>query len=107
MLERTYDVIGIFFDLSKASYYGYGRSDSNYVSLKNVQNKDNGTVLFNYYDNRGLLCYLYDQWISVYVQNTGSFSYGADYNHTYMTTSSSISGSASITFSGTGQVSGL
>lgn len=101
----TYDVLGLFFDTSKASYYGYNSSDTNYVWLKDSSQFSNGTILFNVDDSKfGFRTE--DEWAVIYVTkksgSTGWFVYGDKYVHTYNTTSTSTSGSASVNFSGTG-----
>ncbi|HHV09739.1 MAG TPA: hypothetical protein GXX75_05625 [Clostridiales bacterium] len=99
----TYDVVGMFFNSNMASYYGTNVSDSYYVWLKDSSQFSNGTILFNCDDNRFGL-FTPTQYVAVYVtpNQSGYFVYGSKYVHTFNTTSISTSGSATVTFSGTG-----
>jgi len=99
----TYDVLGIFFNKNMADYYGYSQSDENICWLKDSSKFLEGTILFNVNDDKFELI-TRDGYVSVYVtpKMTGTFVYGGKYVHTYNTTNTTTSGSASVKFSGTG-----
>lgn len=99
----TYDVLGLFFNKNMASYYGSNQSNENLCWLKDSSQFMNGTILFNVDDNK-LSIWTTGGYVAVYVTptTTGTFVYGGKYVHTYNTTNTTTSGSATVNFSGTG-----
>lgn len=100
----TYDVLGIYFNKDKADYYGYSHITSDRIWLKDSSQFAIGTILFNVDDSQFNI-FTGTFYAAVYVTPTvtgGQFVYGGKYIHTYNTTSTTTSGSASVNFSGTG-----
>lgn len=103
----SYDVITIYFDSNKASYYHYNTSD--YTDLRSGQYATSGTVVFNLYDK---LMGTTTQYGAVYVTPKSGMSgqwvdFGADWTHTYTKTEvTSITPTTNITFGGVGGVRG-
>ena len=98
------DAIAVYFDSSKATFYSYAAGD--YTSLKSFTQKDNGTIIFNFYDrtsgsNQGYgVVYVTPKSSGVWID------YGAEWIHTYTTQNVSYTPSLGFTYSGSGGVGG-
>ncbi|MPW25426.1 hypothetical protein GC105_06455 [Alkalibaculum sp. M08DMB] len=101
----TYDVIIIYYDSTKADYHSYG-TQSGVTSLKTAANITKGTGVFNFFDTN----YRKNGYCTIRIQRKNQgvtrVNYGADFVHTYNTTSTSTSGSANVSFGGTGTIGG-
>lgn len=100
-VPSSYDVLGISFDSSKASYYNYTVVNSNFQSLMTVSNASKGLILFNIYDSlhTGLYPSLTECVVGVYVTPKVSGEYidvAAEYLHTFEETQSTYTSSTSI-----------
>ncbi|MGI6405534.1 MAG: hypothetical protein ACOX2E_03740 [Syntrophaceticus sp.] len=103
----SYDALGITWDPSKASYYGYNVSSQTYSSLKDYSQKSKGIVVFNVYDSKLSVGGLYYDAVYVTPKVSGAWmDFGAKYTHTYLTSNTSVILNPSITYKTPGIVAG-
>jgi hypothetical protein len=98
------DAVAVYFDSNKADFYSYNTGD--YTSLKSFTQKDNGVLIFNFYDrisgsNQGYgVVYVTPKRSGVWID------YGAEWIHTYTTKSISYTPTLEFSYGGAGKVEG-
>lgn len=102
----SYDSVVLYFDSTKATYRSYS-VESNYTSLKNGTQAGNGTLVFNFYDNlSGTNVSYCTVEIAPKSSATGQLFYSAVWSHSRTATDINVSVNPSVTFGGSGGVSG-
>lgn len=104
----SYDLVGMYFDSSKANYYSYS-VDSGYTSLRSGSKATSGLVLFNFYDALVDDDYDVSHYCTVKITPTVSgqwIDYGVDISHTYNVFIYTTTGDASIEYNSVGLVTG-
>lgn len=100
----SYDAIVLYYDSTKATYKSYS-TEKNYTSLKNGTKAAKGTLVFNFYDKIAGNN-LSHATVEVARTSKSPLHYSAVWNHSYTKTNVNVTLNPSVSFGGTGGVSG-